>query len=49
MLSYGEMLERIAEAMLVGRPALRLGVNLTGLAGRSPRRSPPRTRSWWCR
>jgi hypothetical protein len=28
------MLERIAEAMLVGRPALRLGVNLTPIAGR---------------
>jgi uncharacterized protein YbjT (DUF2867 family) len=34
VLSYGEMLERIAEAMLVGRPALRLGVNLTPIAGR---------------
>jgi uncharacterized protein YbjT (DUF2867 family) len=34
VLSYGEMLERIAEAMLVGRPALRLRVNLTPLAGR---------------
>ncbi len=34
VLSYGEMLERIAEAMLVGRPALRLRVTMTGLAGR---------------
>ncbi len=34
LLSYGEMLERIAEAMLVGRPALRLRVSLTPLAGR---------------
>ena len=34
VLTYGEMLERIAEAMLVGRPSVRLGVNLTGLAGR---------------
>jgi uncharacterized protein YbjT (DUF2867 family) len=34
VLSYGEMLGRIAEAMLVGRPTLRLGVNMTPLAGR---------------
>ena len=34
VLSYGEMLEQIAEAMLVGRPALRLRVNATKLAGR---------------
>ena len=34
VLSYGEMLERIAEAMLVGRPTLRLPVSMTGLAGR---------------
>jgi uncharacterized protein YbjT (DUF2867 family) len=34
VLSYGEMLERIAEAMLVGRPSLRLRVSMTGLAGR---------------
>ena len=34
VLSYGEMLARIAEAMIVGRPALRLGVNLTPIAGR---------------
>jgi uncharacterized protein YbjT (DUF2867 family) len=34
VVSYGEMLERIAEAMLVGRPSLRLGVSLTPLAGR---------------
>jgi len=34
VLSYGEILERIAELMLLGRPAVRIGVNLTGLAGR---------------
>ena len=34
VLSYGEMLERIAEAMLVGRPALRLRLSLTPIAGR---------------
>ena len=34
VLTYGEMLERIAEAMLVARPALRLGVSLTPVAGR---------------
>jgi uncharacterized protein YbjT (DUF2867 family) len=34
VLSYGEMLERIAEAMLVGRPALRLRVSMTAVAGR---------------
>jgi uncharacterized protein YbjT (DUF2867 family) len=34
VLTYGEMLERIAESMLVGRPALRLRVALTGVAGR---------------
>ena len=34
ILTYGEMLERIAEAMLVGRPALRLGVSMTPIAGR---------------
>jgi uncharacterized protein YbjT (DUF2867 family) len=34
VLSYGEMLERIAEALLIGRPALRLRVSMTGLAGR---------------
>jgi uncharacterized protein YbjT (DUF2867 family) len=33
-LSYGEMLERIADAMLIGRPTVRLKVSLTGLAGR---------------
>jgi uncharacterized protein YbjT (DUF2867 family) len=33
-LTYGEMLERIAEAMLIGRPTVRLKVSLTGLAGR---------------
>ena len=34
VLTYGEMLERIAEAMLVGRPALRLPLSMTPLAGR---------------
>lgn len=34
VLTYGEMLERIAEAMLVGRPALRLRFNMTPVAGR---------------
>jgi uncharacterized protein YbjT (DUF2867 family) len=34
VLTYGEMLERIAEAMLVGRAALRLPVSMTPVAGR---------------
>ncbi|HEX7610480.1 MAG TPA: NAD(P)H-binding protein [Solirubrobacteraceae bacterium] len=34
VLSYGEILGRIAESMLVGRPALRLRVNLTPVAAR---------------
>jgi len=34
VLTYGEILARIAELMLIGRPALRIGVNMTGLAGR---------------
>jgi uncharacterized protein YbjT (DUF2867 family) len=34
ILTYGEILNRIAELMLIGRPTLRIGVNLTGLAGR---------------
>lgn len=34
VLSYGEMLERIADAMLVGRPSVRLRFNLTPVAGR---------------
>jgi uncharacterized protein YbjT (DUF2867 family) len=34
VLSYGEMLERIAETMLVGRASLRLRVTMTGIAGR---------------
>jgi uncharacterized protein YbjT (DUF2867 family) len=33
-LTYEQMLSTIAELMLVNRPALRLGVNLTALAGR---------------
>ena len=34
VLTYGEMVERIAEAMLVGRPAVRLRFSLTPVAGR---------------
>jgi len=34
VLTYGEMLTRIADLMLLGRPALRLGVNLTPIAAR---------------
>jgi hypothetical protein len=34
VLRYGEMLEQIAELMLVGRPALGLGVSLTPIAAR---------------
>ncbi len=34
VLSYGEILGRIADLMLIGRPTLRIGVNLTGLAAR---------------
>lgn len=34
VLSYGQMLRRIAELMLVRRPALRLPVTMTGLTGR---------------
>lgn len=34
VLTYGEMLQRIAELMLVGRPSLRLRVSLTPIAGR---------------
>jgi uncharacterized protein YbjT (DUF2867 family) len=34
VLTYGEMLERIAELMLVNRPRVRLGVNLTGVTAR---------------
>jgi uncharacterized protein YbjT (DUF2867 family) len=33
-LTYGEMLERIAQAMLVSRPALPLGVHLTSITAR---------------
>jgi uncharacterized protein YbjT (DUF2867 family) len=33
-LSYGEMLARIAELMLIRRPAISLGVNLTTITGR---------------
>jgi len=34
ILTYGQILSRIAELMLIGRPTLRIGLNLTGLAGR---------------
>ncbi len=34
VLTYGEMLTRIAELMLVNRPSVRLGVNLTGVTAR---------------
>ena len=34
ILTYGEILGEIAELMLVGRPTLRIGVNMTGIAGR---------------
>jgi len=34
VLSYGEMLRRIADLMLVRRPTLTLGVNMTGVAAR---------------
>ena len=34
VLSYGEMLESIAELMLVNRPTVALGVNLTGITAR---------------
>jgi len=34
VLSYGEILSEIAELMLIGRPTLRIGVNMTGLAAR---------------
>lgn len=34
VVSYGEMLARIADSMLIGRPRLGLGVNLTPIAAR---------------
>jgi uncharacterized protein YbjT (DUF2867 family) len=34
VLTYGEMLTRIADLMLIGRPAVRLGVNLTSITAR---------------
>jgi uncharacterized protein YbjT (DUF2867 family) len=34
VLSYGEMLERIADLMLVNRPTVKLGVNVTAIAAR---------------
>jgi uncharacterized protein YbjT (DUF2867 family) len=33
-LSYGQMLERIAELMLISRPTLKLGVNMTAVTAR---------------
>ena len=34
VLSYGEMIERIADLMLVNRPSVGLGVNITGVTAR---------------
>jgi nucleoside-diphosphate-sugar epimerase len=34
ILTYGEMIERLAELMLVGRPSLRLGVTMPNVSGR---------------
>jgi uncharacterized protein YbjT (DUF2867 family) len=34
VLTYGQMLTGIADIMLVNRPSIRLGVNLTGIAAR---------------
>jgi uncharacterized protein YbjT (DUF2867 family) len=34
VLTYGQMISRIAELMLIGRPSLGIGVNLTPLTGR---------------
>ena len=34
VLTYGEMISRIADLMLIGRPSLPIGVNLTPLTGR---------------
>jgi uncharacterized protein YbjT (DUF2867 family) len=34
VLTYGEMLRAIAELMLVNRPTIKLGVNLTGVTAR---------------
>jgi uncharacterized protein YbjT (DUF2867 family) len=34
VLSYGEILRTIAELMLIGRPAVKIGVNMTAIAGR---------------
>ena len=34
VLSYGQMLEAIAESLMIGRPQLKLKVNLTPIAGR---------------
>jgi uncharacterized protein YbjT (DUF2867 family) len=42
VLSYGEMLSRIAELMLIGRPTVRLSVNMKALTARVPARYRPR-------
>jgi uncharacterized protein YbjT (DUF2867 family) len=34
LLTWGEMIERIRDLMIVGRPGIRLGISLTGLASR---------------
>ncbi|HEX8123602.1 MAG TPA: NAD(P)H-binding protein [Solirubrobacteraceae bacterium] len=34
VLTWGEMIERIRDLMIVGRPGIRLGISLTGLASR---------------
>jgi hypothetical protein len=34
VLSYGQMIERIADLLLVNRPSLGLGVNVTGVTAR---------------
>ena len=48
VLSYGDMIERIADAMGVGRMPLGFGASLTP-AGRAPWWPPSRaSRSSWC-
>ena len=49
VLTYGEMLERIAELMLVGRPAVRLGVSLTKVTARVAAAIAGEDPSWCCR
>jgi uncharacterized protein YbjT (DUF2867 family) len=43
MMSYGELVERIADAMLVSRPRVGINVTMTGLARSWRRPSPTRT------